>query len=125
VSRLPNRRPVAQRGSTLIEVLVSILLFSVGIIALMRTLAVAMQDSGDIEYRAVASTIADERVGRMWIDRGNLAGYAESNTAISQLPDGKRTVAVNGNIVTVTVTWKPPAALLARTHQVTATITGN
>jgi type IV pilus assembly protein PilV len=112
-------------GSTLVEVLVSILLFSVGVIALMRTLAIAMQDSGDIEYRAVASTVADERIGRMWVDRSNLAAYAETNTTLASLPAGTRSSSVNGNVVTVTVTWKPPSALLTRSHQVTATITGN
>lgn len=115
----------SQQGSTLIEVLVSILLFSLGVIALLRTLGIAMQDSGDVEYRSVASTVADERIGRMWVDRSNLAAYAETDTAVGLLPAGTRTVTVNGNVVTVTVTWKPPSALLARRHQVTATITGN
>ncbi len=125
MKHFPGIRQRGQQGSTLIEVLVSILLFSVGVIALVRTLGIAMQDSGDIEYRAVASTVADERIGRMWVDRSNLAGYAETDSAIELLPAGTRTVTVNGNVVTVTVTWKPPSALLARSHQVTATITGN
>lgn len=123
----PGRQRLScdQQGSTLVEVLVSVLLFSVGIIALLRTLGIAMQDSGDVEYRAVASTVADERIGRMWVDRSNLAAYAESNTVLAQLPNGTRTVTVNGNVVTVTVTWQPPSALLARNHRVTATISGN
>ena len=36
------------------------MLFSVGVLALLRILAISVQDSGDIEYRAVASAIADE-----------------------------------------------------------------
>ncbi|MEN9704670.1 MAG: hypothetical protein RLZZ393_549 [Pseudomonadota bacterium] len=125
VRRATRSTRAGHRGSTLIEVLVAIMLFSVGVLALLRILAISVQDSGDIEYRAVASAIADERVGRMWVDRTNLAAYSETDTAIPQLPQGTRTVSVNGAVVTVTVTWRPPRALIAHSHQVVATITGN
>lgn len=119
----PGRRR-HQRGSTLVEVLISVLLFSLGVIGLLRALGLAMRDSGDIEFRSVASTLADERLGRMWVDRANLAAYAEAGTAVPELPSGSRTVTVNGNVVTVEIDWQPPGAADLRNHRVSATITG-
>ena len=50
---------------------------------------------------------ANEVVGRMWVDRTNLASYA-GTTSLASLPGGQRVVAVNNSVVTVTVTWRPP-----------------
>ena len=111
------------RGSALVEVLVSVLLFSVGILGLVRLLGTAVKDAGEIEYRAQAATIADEQIGRMWLDRSQLATYV-GNTTVAQLPSGTRTVAVNGNVVTVTIGWQPPGGP-ASNHVVVATLVGN
>jgi type IV pilus assembly protein PilV len=119
----PSRRR-HQGGSTLVEVLISVLLFSLAIIGLLRALGLAMRDSGDIEYRSVASTLADERLGRMWVDRTNLAAYAEAGVVVPELPNGSRTVKVNGNVVTVEIDWQPPGGANVRNHRVSATITG-
>ena len=51
------------------------LLFSIGIVGLVRLLGTAVKDTGEIEYRAQAATLADEQIGRMWVDRANLGGY--------------------------------------------------
>jgi len=61
-----------QRGSMMIEVLVSVVLLSISVLGLVRVLGNSVQDSGEIEYRSIASTLADESIGRMWIDRANL-----------------------------------------------------
>ncbi|MFO1405982.1 MAG: hypothetical protein U1F08_00480 [Steroidobacteraceae bacterium] len=114
-----------QRGSALVEALVAVLLFSIGIVALLRVLGISVKDAGDVEYRAIAATVADEAVGRMWLDRANLASYVEDGTAIDALPNGSRTVTVAGNVVTVTINWQPPGADRMRTHTLTATLTGN
>jgi Tfp pilus assembly protein PilV len=119
----PGRRR-QQGGSTLVEVLISVLLFSLAVIGLLRALGLAMRDSGDIEYRSVASTLADERLGRMWVDRTNLPAYAEVGTVVPEMPNGSRTITVNGNVVTVEIDWQPPGAADVRNHRVSATITG-
>lgn len=124
-SHPPRVRGSAQRGSTMVEVLVSVLLLSVSILGLVRVLGNSVRDSGELEYRSIASTLADESIGRMWVDRANLATYAVNNQAVSQLPNGKRTITVNGNLVTVTVTWQMPGSTAVRQHQVSATIAGN
>lgn len=115
-----------QRGSALVEVLVSVLLFSVSIIALLRVLGTSVRDSGDLEYRAVAANIADAVIGQMWVDRGALAGYVVTDATLTDLPNGTLTVALPAaNLVTVTVNWQPPGAITERTHTVTATLAAN
>lgn len=122
----------AQRGSALIEVLVSVLLFAVSIIALLRVLGTSVGDAGDLEYRAIAANVADAVIGQMWVDRGALAGYVVTDDAqpvfatLTGLPNGTLTVALPAaNLVTVTVNWQPPGAVAARTHTVTATLAAN
>lgn len=121
----PSRLFRAQRGSTMVEVLVSVLLFSVGVIGLLRVLGTAVQDSGALQYRSTAATLADSLIGRMWVDRANLANYAGAAVAVPELPNGTRTVTVNGNVVTVQINWQAPGAATASNHQVSATIVGN
>ena len=114
-----------EQGSALVEALVAVLLFSIGIIALLRVLGASVKDAGDVEYRASAATIADETIGRMWVDRANLAAYEEDAAALAALPNGTRTVTVAGSVVTVTINWQPPGADLARTHTIAATLMSN
>jgi len=109
----------------MIEVLISMLLFSIAVLGLVRVLAIAVRDAGEVEYRAIAATLADETIGRMWVDRGNLASYVVTDADVSQLPGGTQTVEVDGNVVTITVNWLPPGAVDPRAHSVAATITGN
>lgn len=115
----------AQRGSTMVEVMVSVVLFSVGVIGLMRVLGTAVQDTGSLQYRSTAATLADSVIGQMWVDRNNLGAYATAGTAVPELPNGNRVVTVAGNIVTVAISWQAPGASQPSTHRVTATIVGN
>jgi type IV pilus assembly protein PilV len=115
----------AQRGSTLVEVMVSVVLFSVGVIGLMRVLGTAVQDTGSLQYRSTAATLADTTIGQMWVDRNNLAAYATAGTAVPELPNGQRVVTVAGNVVTVAISWQAPGSAQPSTHQITATVVGN
>lgn len=117
--------PASERGSAMIEVLISMLLFSVAVLGLVRVLGVAVRDAGEVEYRAIAATVADETIGRMWVDRDNLGDYAVEDAEVDLLPGGLQTVAVDDNVVTVTVSWQPPGTADARVHTVAATIAGN
>jgi len=124
VKTVANGSRRLERGSALIEVLVSVLLFSVGIVGLVRLLGNAVKDTGEIEYRAQAAALADEQIGLVWTDRTDLTTYAEVGVAVPELPNGTRTVTVNGNVVTVTMNWQPPGAP-ARSHVVVATVVSN
>jgi type IV pilus assembly protein PilV len=109
----------------MIEVLVSVVLLSVSVLGLVRILGQSVKDSGELQYRAVASTVADQLIGRMWVDPNNLASYVSVDPVdVPELPGGTRTVTVAGNIVTVTVNWQAPGAPASQ-HQISATLARN
>ena len=100
----------AQQGVVLIEAMIAILIFSMGVLAIVGLQAAMVKNTADSKYRADASYIAQQRIGTMWSDPGNLVTYLEVNTDISTLlPGGTRTVTqpVAGQFV-VTVTWRQP-----------------
>lgn len=55
-----------QHGFMLLEVLVAILIFAVGILGLVGLQANAVQQSGMAKYRSDAALLANELVGQMW-----------------------------------------------------------
>lgn len=119
-------RPVLrQQGFALMECLFAVLIFSVGILALLSLQATSIAESGSAKYRTDASMLANRLVGEMWSsNRATLAsnfatGGASFNTwktdVASALPSGDATVTVTptaglaGNLVTIQVTWKAPS----------------
>lgn len=68
-----------QGGMSLIEVLISVLLFAFGVLALVGLQASAISYSRDAKYRADAAFLAEQIVGVMWADaRTNLSSYAHN-----------------------------------------------
>lgn len=125
----PGRQ--SQQGVMLIEALVAILLFALGIVAVMGLQANMIAQTTQAKYRVDASYLANQIIGKMWANQGtstnsNLPkytapGYADRDawdaTVAATLPNGAGTITlapatgspqVNGNLVTVTVTWKVP-----------------
>lgn len=75
-----------QQGSMLLEALISILIFSIGILAIVGLQANSIKLSGDAKYRSDASMVANGIIGDMWSDVSwavSLAGSAPSFTPIS------------------------------------------
>ena len=123
----PSPAAAAQQGVVIIEVLVAILVFSVGVLAIVGLQAAMIKSTADAKYRADASYIAQSRIGRIWADPANAASYVETNTDISTLlPSGTRTVASLGNgLYQVTVTWQQPGPNPAvHNFMTTASVTG-
>ena len=121
----------AQGGVMLLEALVAILIFSIGIIAVMGMQAAAITSVTQSKFRTDASYLANQILGRMWTDQGNLASYATAgsagrlawDTTLAQtLPSGAATITVAGTAVTVTITWKMPDDPTTRKYMTTATI---
>lgn len=114
-----------QRGSALLEALIAILIFSMGILAIVGLQAVSMKASSDAKYRVDAGFLANQVLADMWVDRNNLANYVwnGTGTAPAEITDwvtqvqntlpgtivNTPSIAVDvNNVVTVTVRWQAP-----------------
>lgn len=113
-----------QQGMTLIEGLIAILIFSLGILSLVGLQSVMLKQSTDAKYRLDASFIANQVIGDMWAHRKSLDSFSSTDEAIAALPNGKRSVAVDGEKVTVTVSWQLPGESKPHSHIVVAWISG-
>jgi type IV pilus assembly protein PilV len=68
-----------QAGVILIEALIGILIFSIGILALLGMQGTAIKNTTDARYRSEAAFLATQIAGQMWVDdKDKLARY---NTA--------------------------------------------
>lgn len=95
-----------QRGVVILEALIAILIFSMGILALVGMQATAINNVADAKYRSTAGFLADQMVGTVWATRqvNNAAGGAASNVTASN-PDPTFACnpcgAANGNAYTI------------------------
>ena len=141
-----------QAGVMLIEALIGILSFSIGILALIAMQATAISNTTESRYRTEASFLANQIIGQIWVDRGtnnaNIAAYDTTSGAgttaraawitkvASTLPGvtaggtNSPTIAVSAvggaQQVVVTVFWKrPDANAPTRNFTAIAQIAGN
>lgn len=101
----------SQKGVVLLESLIAVLIFSMGILALTGLQTAMLKNSSDAKYRADAALIAQQRLGIMWTDPDHLVDYVETDTDISALlPNGTRSVALPalGGEVSVVIKWQLP-----------------
>jgi type IV pilus assembly protein PilV len=71
----------AQGGAMLLEALIGILIFSMGILALVGLQAVSLKNTADAKYRSDAAFLANQIIGQMWTENpANLAAYAHNAT---------------------------------------------
>jgi type IV pilus assembly protein PilV len=131
-----------QRGATLLEALLGILIFSIGILALVGMQALAIRHMSDAKYRSDASFYASEIVGQMWLNRSSLGSYEYAGGGsppaaianwVTSVQNGlpgitaavnQPTIAVAGTTVTVTVYWQLPGATDRHNHMIVAYING-
>lgn len=122
-----------QRGSVLLEALIAILIFSMGIIALMGLQTVSIKNSIDAHYRAEAAYLAGQIVGQMWVDRSNLDSYAHYPNGAVCAPAGAASALANVTAWLAQTAAALPGATAARqqisvttplanTRQVTVTV---
>lgn len=122
-----------QKGIVILESLIAILIFSMGILALMGLQTTMLKSVSGAEYRSEAIYIAQQRLGAMWADPTNLNLYAEAapGTVISPLlPNGRRIVVITPQIdalatpiVQVTVTWQLPGETVTHRYTTSARVT--
>jgi len=63
----PRSKKQNQTGSVLLEALISIVIFSMGILAIIGLQAASVRASSDAKYRTEAGFFANELIGRMWV----------------------------------------------------------
>ncbi|MBC7946008.1 MAG: hypothetical protein H7X91_12270 [Burkholderiales bacterium] len=116
----------SQKGSVLLEGLIAILIFSMGILALVGMQANTINIVSDAKYRADSSFLANKVIGQMWVNRPNLNSYAcgpctssngnaDTQELVTQmsavgtmpLPGASATITRTGTQLTVTINWTP------------------
>ncbi|QJC56444.1 hypothetical protein HC248_01750 [Polaromonas vacuolata] len=73
-----NLKP--QTGSALLEALFAVLIFSIGLLALIALQVVSIKNSIDAKYRADASLLINQIIAQMWVDRSNIDNYGHYQT---------------------------------------------
>lgn len=134
------KKPLAnQQGSMLLEGLIAILIFSMGILAIVGMQATSIKNVADAKYRVDASFLANQVIGQMWVDRTNLALYAYSGGTVpaklttwvaavqNSLPGASTyppVIQITGanNQVSVTISWKTPQETTVHNYVATAYI---
>lgn len=91
----PHSSSKRQHGSALLEALIAILIFSMGIIALMGLQAVSIKNSIDAHYRAEAAYLTNQIISQMWVDRSNLDAYAHNPDGAACAPDAAASALAN------------------------------
>lgn len=116
-TQVANRKKL-QSGMMLVEVMVSILIFSIGILGLVGLQTVATQNATSAEDRTIAATLANDMVAQMWIKKtanpssSNISGDIttwQTKVTGSSLPNAAGTVTRTNGITSVTITWKAPS----------------
>jgi type IV pilus assembly protein PilV len=135
-----------QSGVMLLEALIGILIFSLGILAMVGMQSMSLKLATDSRDRAEASNLAGQLVGQMWLNRAALASYQYSGTGTApaalttwiaqvnaSLPNAAATPpivtvgasplgAAAGSQTTVTLRWNSPTDSTVHQYVMTAYI---
>lgn len=130
--RTPIRTRRHQGGVMLLEALIAILIFSIGILGVVGLQATAVKQSTEARYRSEAAHLAEQLIGTMWTSNRQLAalqtqfntcadaatcsGYQAWFTRVRATLPGvvaasptEPSVSVDGTgIVTITLFWRSP-----------------
>jgi type IV pilus assembly protein PilV len=85
------------------------LIFSMGILALVGLQAAMVSNTSDAKYRSLASHLAQQKLGELWADPTHIAAITEP-VALAELPNGQYTMShtpASGE-VRITITWQAP-----------------
>lgn len=119
-----------QAGVALLEVLISVLLFSLGVLGLIGLQARAISLSIDAEDRNRAALIANDIAATMWTTKTvslNAATWTAraSDPRAGGLPEGE--VEINADATTntadIVITWRPPQRAADEPSRLTTRVT--
>ncbi len=116
-----------QSGVMLLEALIAILIFAIGILGIVGLQATAIKQATDAQFRSDAGLLTNQLLGDMWISNRTTAtlqsGFATNQTTDSPFDAWKKTVlktlpradqyppvvaVSNDGVVTITVRWLAP-----------------
>lgn len=133
-----------QAGFTLLEVLIAILIFAIGVLGIIGLQAASIKEAAGAEYRSTAALQANDIIGRMWAS-DRTAATLQSNfaspsgtvylnwlsaVAASGLPGvsakpptvtfttvaGGGATPVSSSLATVTIFWRAPSDTAAHSY---------
>jgi type IV pilus assembly protein PilV len=125
----------------LLEALIAILIFSIGILGLVAMQGNAISNVSDAKYRTDASLLANQLIAQIWVDRANIGSYdyrsggapptaltswvAQVNANLPQAAANPPIVAVDvpTGSVDITVQWQQPNAAASATPRRYRTVT--
>ncbi len=122
-----QRARAAQRGFTLVEVLVAMLVLAFGILGMISLQASALEQSTAAEDRTRATQLASQLAAQMWLARGASVPAAQvsawqasldsTNHPTTGLPGGTGSVDYDATnkLSVITVNWTDPHS--GSTHQ--------
>ena len=118
--------PGRERGVMLIEALIAILIFSIGILAVVGMQSVAIKNVTESKYRSEAAFLANELTSQMWTDAVNItlynypgSSYAKRDDWVAKVDARLPGTAANRPRITVT----PPALVGFSTPPVGGSVT--
>lgn len=106
-----------QQGVALIEVMVSLLIFSLGVLGMVAMHGKAITYTVDAEDRSRAAILANEMVASMWLE-GTTSPTTQTtwearvaDATVSGLPNASSTISTDTTtgVTTVTITWRAPS----------------
>jgi type IV pilus assembly protein PilV len=139
-----------QGGVALLEALIGILIFSIGILAVVGMQATAIKTVTDSKYRSDAALLTNQLLTQMWTDAASVSQYAWTGTGsvppkltewvanVNATLPGAATVkplvtvtspSATGGVVQIQVFWQLPEeasqGLPARSYTIIASVFGN
>ncbi len=117
---IPNTlHKVTQSGFMMVEVMVAILLFSIGLMGLVALQTTSAQNATNAEYRTIAANLSNELVTQMWIKNTADPAAADLSPEVTSwkakvaasLPNATGEVLRAGGVTSVTVRYKLPSKL--------------
>lgn len=111
----------SQQGMSLLESLVAILIFSIGILAIVALQTTSIKATTEAKYRSDATYLTNQLIGRMWADRPNLASYAHYAGGNACAPTGSASAAAGTQAWLGSVAATLPGATAAKQQVIVTT----
>ena len=109
-------------GSSLLEGLLAIMVFSVGLLAILKLLTVSIAESGNAQYRSEASLLASDLIGQMWTGDRTYQGISDRFGQTASDDYQRWLHDVQTRLPGVTATKNAPSVTIARDRGVIVTL---